>query len=157
VRISETSRADVLEPAWPPCLGSRTIAVGPIMHPDGVPWDMAFELLANQGPGAIDAGLAPVYRFWSDKFSGHFYTISETEKDKLLEKYADTWTYEGIAFYAYPPESQVAGTKPVYRFWSANLGRHFYSMSETEKDKLIEKYAHVWAFEGIAWYAFDQL
>lgn len=157
VRISETSRADAPEPAWPPSIASQVITAGPIRYPDSVSWDMAFELLSNQRPGAVDAGLAPVYRFWSDKLSAHFYTISETEKDKLIEKYADTWRYEGIAFYAYPPECQVAGTLPVYRFWSANLGRHFYSMSETEKDKLIEKYPHVWAFEGIAWHAFDQL
>jgi hypothetical protein len=58
--------------------------------------------------------------------------------------------------YAYPPERQPVGTKPVYRFWSNSMGRHFYTMSETDKSKL-EHQPKVWAFEGVAWNAFDKL
>jgi len=48
------------------------------------------------------AGAQPVYRFWSPAGQCHFYTISERERDKLIEQYADRWTYEGPAFYAWP-------------------------------------------------------
>jgi len=41
-----------------------------------------------------------VYRFWSDALSGHFYTIDEAERDKLINQYSHVWTYEGIAWYA---------------------------------------------------------
>ena len=43
----------------------------------------------------------PVYRLGSDDFVHHFYTISEEEKDARLKDYADVWTYNDIAWYAY--------------------------------------------------------
>jgi hypothetical protein len=49
-------------------------------------------------------GTLPVYRFWSDTFMGHFYTISEYEKNYVIATWPETWTYEGPVFYAYPSE-----------------------------------------------------
>ncbi len=46
-------------------------------------------------------GSKPVYRFWSNKFQGHFYTISESEKNSVIANYSSDWSFEGIAFYAY--------------------------------------------------------
>jgi hypothetical protein len=44
----------------------------------------------------------PVYRFRSDLWPEHFYTISEDEKDFLIANFpAPIWIYEGIAWYAY--------------------------------------------------------
>lgn len=105
--------------------------------------------------GSQPAEASPVYRFWSDALGGHFYTIQEDEKDKLIDEYPDVWTFEGEAFYAYPGGSQVEGTKPIYRFWSADLSGHFYTIDEGEKDKLIEQYPHVWTYEGVAWHAYE--
>lgn len=99
------------------------------------------------------AGLLPVYRFWSDRLSAHFYTISEVEKDLVAGQYADVWTYEGIAFYAWPPGAQPAGTVPVHRFWSSDLETHFYTASERERFVVAPNAAGVWADEGVAWYA----
>jgi len=105
----------------------------------------------------IDAGLKPVYRFWSELVSSHFYTISEVERDYLLNNYAYAWTYEGPVFYAYPQGQQPLGTKPVYRFWSALVSKHFYTISEAEKKAVQEQYSsNVWYLEGIAWYAYEQ-
>jgi hypothetical protein len=103
---------------------------------------------------ASDPNLSPVYRFWSAKLGNHFYTIKGTERDKLINQYSDLWTFEGTAFYAYPSGRQPAGTKPVYRFWSDRLVAHFYTIKESEKDKLINQYADLWTFEGVAWYAY---
>jgi len=103
-----------------------------------------------------EPNLLPVYRFSSDQF-GSFYTIKETEKDKLIKQYAKVWTFEGAAFYAYPEGRQPAGTKAVYRFWSGTLNSHFYTLKESEKDKLIKNYPDVWAFEGVAWYAYESV
>jgi hypothetical protein len=97
----------------------------------------------------------PIYRFWSNALNAHFYTISESEKTKLINNYPDVWTYEGPVFYAFPEGSQPSGASPVYRFWSDILGCHFYTMSQTERDKLINNYPDVWAYEGIAWYAHE--
>lgn len=110
----------------------------------------AFDAFADQG----ELETLPVYRFWSPRYKSHFYTIDETEKDKLVTTYPDTiWTYEGVNLYAYPDGAQPAGAKPIYRFWSPALGGHFYTIIETEKNKLITRYPETWTYEGIAWYA----
>ena len=88
--------------------------------------------------------LVPVYRFWSPKSGSHVWTVSESEKDRLLAEPPDMWTYEGIAFYAYAVGKPPLGTAPVYRFWSPKLGYHFYTMVESEKDRLIREYPQVW-------------
>lgn len=100
-----------------------------------------------------DPNTKPVYRFWSNRLSGHFYTLSETEKDWLIAEYSHIWTFEGIAFCAYPSGKQPTGARPVYRFWSPARSTHFYTISEAERDNLQAKYSDVWTYEGIAWYA----
>lgn len=45
-------------------------------------------------------GSKPLYRFWSPKLQGHFYTASEVEKNVILATYSSTvWKYEGVAYY----------------------------------------------------------
>ncbi len=104
---------------------------------------------------AAEPNVLPVYRFWSPASGDHFYTISETEKDKLLKQNPPLWTFEGTAFYAYPAGRQPVGTKPVYRFWSGKLGSHFYTISEAEKESLINQRPVLWMPEGVAWYAYE--
>lgn len=105
-----------------------------------------------------DPNAHPVYRFWSSTLNSHFYTISETERDNILNEYPTyVWELEGVVFYAYPEGDQPADAKPVHRFWSAKNGTHFYTISETEKDSIIATYpTFTWAYEGIAWYAYDK-
>jgi alpha-tubulin suppressor-like RCC1 family protein len=55
---------------------------------------------ASAGPGA-----KPVYRFFSSRWNGHFYTIEPSERDALLAKNptqdpAIDWALEAVAFYA---------------------------------------------------------
>jgi hypothetical protein len=111
----------------------------------------------NAFTSSSETGLAPVYRFWSPLHSGHFYTISESEKNSIIATYpSSTWTYEGIGFYAYPAGSQPVGTKPVYRFWSPLNSAHFYTISESEKNYVIATYPDsVWTYEGVALYAYE--
>jgi len=45
----------------------------------------------------------PVYRFWSDAFGRHFYTMDEAEKEYVLANFSAIWTYECIAWYAFMP------------------------------------------------------
>ena len=97
----------------------------------------------------------PVYRFWSPVHSCHFYTINRAERDKLKSQYSHVWTYEGEALYAYAGGFQPPDTLPLYRFWSGTLNCHFYTRKESEKQKLIDQYRHVWTYEGIAWYAYE--
>ena len=48
---------------------------------------------------------------------------------------------------------EFQGLGPVYRFWSPTEGRHFYTISATERDQYL---AHPkdWQLEGVAFYAF---
>lgn len=103
----------------------------------------------------IIPGTSPIYRFWSSRLFSHFYTMNEAEKDKLIAQYDYTWTYEGPVFYAYAEGQQPPDSRPVYRFWSEPNRTHFYTISESEKDKLISQYSHVYTFEGVAWYAYE--
>ncbi len=52
-------------------------------------------------PGA--KGAMPVHRFRSEHLGSRFYTLDEREKDQLLREFSQTWTYAGIAWYAYGP------------------------------------------------------
>lgn len=103
----------------------------------------------------FSSALAPVHRFWSDATGSHFYTISETERDKLVKNFRNVWTYEGVAFYAYPQGRQPSGTKPVYRFWSDVRMAHFYTISEAEKTRFLREFGHIYIFEGIAFYTYE--
>ena len=96
---------------------------------------------------AVDA--APVYRFYNTKTGTHFYTISGTERDTVLNNYPQ-FAYEGAVFWAYT--SQQGSTSPVYRFYNQSTGTHFYTQSETEKNYVIATYP-VFIFEGPVYYA----
>lgn len=102
-----------------------------------------------------DGELKPVYRFYSGVHGAHFYTQSEQEKNEVIQKYSPhTWNYEGVAFYAY--NKAVPGTKPVYRFWSSAHTAHFFTMSEAEKNQIIQTYPEsVWKYEGVAYWTWE--
>jgi len=109
----------------------------------------------NEGASSTAAGAVtptPVYRFWSPTLSRHFYTISEGEKNKLLDNYSNVWTYETVAYYAF--STSQPGTSAVYRFWSGTLNAHVYTINPAERDKLLNNYSHIWTYEGTAFYAY---
>ena len=107
--------------------------------------------------GPLLAGV-PVYRFWSDAFKTHLYTIDANEKDTIIATYSEEqYKYEGVAFYVYsekPLSSRVIHELvPVHRFYSDNLKHHFFTADEIEKSDFIQNYPDTWTYEGVAWYA----
>ncbi len=46
----------------------------------------------------------PVHRFWSAAMSAHFYTMDESERGSLAKHPPEVWAYEGVVWYAMPPE-----------------------------------------------------
>jgi hypothetical protein len=119
---------------------------------DPIRQGLAANLYMDSGQRAV-----PVYHFTSiapgTKAKQHFCTISEEEKYKLIDTQSKTWKYEGIAFFAYAEGQQPPGARPIYRFWSQSLNRYFFTMDEGQKQMLIDKLAHVWTYQGVAWYA----
>jgi hypothetical protein len=105
------------------------------------------------GPEQQPPGTAPVYRLRQVSCNTYFLTLDESERDRLLADGSGLWSWEGVAFYAYPPDRHPAAAKPVYRFWSNQTKSHLYTASEDERDALVKTCPEVWAYEGIAWYA----
>jgi hypothetical protein len=95
-----------------------------------------------------------VYQFWSPVFKSYFYTANEAEKNRVVQNYPAAWTYEGIAYYAFA-DSTAPGVAPVYRFWSGSLGTHYYTTDAARKAELIQTQSNVWAYEGIAFYCYN--
>lgn len=125
-----------------------------LIEGESATWELEGPAWSAPKSGAA-AGLKPVYRFESDWLDRQVYTISETEKDRLLAQYATQgWELKGTAFYAYPEGSQREQAQPVYRFWSHRVGGYFFTMDEAEK-KQYQSDSGTWTFEGIAWYAFE--
>ncbi len=107
-------------------------------------------------PAAIPVGSRPVYQFRLTAGGACFTTISDDERDTLLEAFSPAVrTYERIAYYAYAQADARPGLEPVHRFWSSAMQRHFYTISPSEKDTLAAKSPpDLWSYEGIAFYAF---
>jgi hypothetical protein len=51
--------------------------------------------------GRQPPGARPVYRFWSQNH-GYFFTMDEAQKQMIIDKLGQTWTFQGIAWYAPP-------------------------------------------------------
>ncbi|MCA9380644.1 peptidoglycan DD-metalloendopeptidase family protein [Candidatus Dojkabacteria bacterium] len=108
----------------------------------------AYEPIESETP---PKGTLPVYRFWSDSLSAHFYTMSEGEKNIVLAGKKGDWKYEKVAFYAYPNLEPY--TANVHRFWSNPYANHFYTISDSEKEYVQQKWPTTWTYEHIAFYA----
>ncbi len=117
-----------------------------------LPQDWAYEGIAYNAYAVPSSDSTPIYRFWSPRYRGHFYTISEGEKNHIIANFSRDWRYEGPSQYAYA--SAVAGMMPVYRFWSPRYKHHFFTISEAEKNSTIANLSHDWQYEGVAFHAF---
>ena len=92
----------------------------------------------------------PVYRFVNVNTGGHFFTISETEKNDVLQN--KTWfRSEGVGFNAYP--TQQPGTLPVYRFFNTTGQGYFYTIYESERDYVVQN-LKAFTYEGVAFFAY---
>lgn len=109
---------------------------------------VAFKSLASTDPDAV-----PVYRFISNKLKTHFYTANYDEKNEILAKYPDdVWHYEGVAFYVYPLSYTGPNAQTMYRFWSQQNSKHFFTSTESEKNQIMANYPEfVWKYEGPIW------
>jgi len=54
-------------------------------------------------------GTSSVYRFYNTQTGTHFFTISESEKNYIIDTYPQ-FTFEGVAWYAYPPKGSSTDT-----------------------------------------------
>lgn len=114
-------------------------------------WDYEGISYSVVGLESCGSNTSSVYRFWSPKYSSHFFTISAAERDHITSTYPpSTWTYEGVAYCA--EQSQNTDNIPLYRFWSPKFGGHFYTTSQAERDSVLAKWPTTWTYEGVAYY-----
>ena len=105
----------------------------------------------------VPVGSRPVHEFRLITTGALFWTISDYEKEQLITVYPEAWDYEGIAWYAYTRPDAAPGLQPVYRFWSSGQQRHFYTMSESEKEAALkESTPESWTCEGAVFHAFAE-
>jgi len=95
-------------------------------------------------------GSVPLYRYWKEHGSDHFYTtnaneIGTTTPGKIGN---DGYKFEGIAGYCF--STRVAGTVPFYRYWKSSITDHFYTTNWAE----LGKGKDGWEFQGVQCYVF---
>ncbi len=115
------------------------------------PWEWRYEYIAYDAFVGQEADTTQTYRFYSQAYGGHFYTISQSERDSLIANPTTSqWVQElpHGGFYVYP--NDYTGTAATaYRFWSPTYRHHFYTTSTAERDHIIATYpSNIWTYEG---------
>lgn len=101
-------------------------------------------------------GEAPIYRMYNKTSGEHFYTGVFKEAMSLVKA---GWNYEKVAWYSADKDKEYVlddggkvTAEPLHRLYNPYSGDHHYTLSEDEKDELVDK---GWKSEGIAFYVFD--
>ncbi|MBD3300197.1 MAG: hypothetical protein GF347_02490 [Candidatus Moranbacteria bacterium] len=94
-----------------------------------------YEGVAFYSPGEENADRIPVYRFANYNTGAYLYTAKENEKNYITNSLSHLWRYEGVGFYAYA--TKKTSSKPSYRFANLHNGAYLYTISEKEKDYII--------------------
>ena len=97
---------------------------------------------------AQSSATAAVYRFFDTTHGTHFFTASASERDQVVATRPDLIFEPSSTFLE--DTVQSAGDVPVYRFFSAADGTHFYTASSTEAAGLNPS---KFIAEGISFYA----
>ena len=101
-------------------------------------------------------GLTALYRYWNPSTADHLYTINIYEIGTSVGGLKGHHGYisEGTQCLLYT--RQVRGTVPLYRYWKADVGDHFYTTNWHEIGTTIPGRAgrHGYVSEGITGYCF---
>jgi Ca2+-binding RTX toxin-like protein len=131
-------------------------------------WPWVEKTATFEAAHSIPSLSVPVFRFWSEKFQAHFFTINKDEKDQIISwsktgQNGYDWKFEGENFKVYtssmPTDTLGKSAIPVYRIWmddkdfnSSNglSGGHYFTANKTEYDSMIKLTGVVG--EGVAFY-----
>lgn len=92
----------------------------------------------------------PLYRFYNKSNGSHFYTASPDEAGTVMARWGGIYSYDGPTYsVCLAPE---ASGKPVYRFYNARLGTHFYTADESERATVQATLWQIYNFEGPAFW-----
>jgi uncharacterized membrane protein YgcG len=125
-------------------------------------WRTQAEATAGATGASFASSIKPVYRFYVPGPNSHFYTVSESERDLLINYNANlnpkVHNYEGAKFYAVQPNGSGAtascpsGSHPVYRAFNnktaSNQGNHRITSNWIDILRGVRFFG--WTNEGIA-------
>lgn len=116
-----------------------------------------FYLTAHDGAGLTSSASAPVgaftlspvvpmpvYRFYNTRNGTHFFTPSAEERDTVMARWPNIFSYEGVAYSVNPATNEQS----LYRFYNRVSGSHFYTASAAERDTVIARWPAVFTYEG---------
>jgi hypothetical protein len=106
-----------------------------------------YEGIAFYASPTPTAGYDAIYRFRNTLNGSYLYTISDVERDSILQNYTQ-YVLEGTAWYA--QKAAVGDGSPLYRF-RTNNGTHIYTAYESEKASILANYTN-FVLEGPAYY-----
>lgn len=112
--------------------------------------DAAPKASQNVTKSVAGSSVGAVHRFFNTVAGVHFYTMSEAEKDRVMQVLPH-FNYEGQAFFAL--QGADAPLSPVFRFYSIYTGTHFYTINPEERDYVRQYYWEYFNYEGVSWYA----
>ncbi|MGV8082775.1 MAG: hypothetical protein AB2L09_03945 [Coriobacteriia bacterium] len=92
-----------------------------------------------------------LYRFYNAHNGTHFYTASLEEKNYVIARWPDIYTYEG-SVYNVCTNGSASGAVPMYRFYNRVAGSHFYTTSAQERDTVLTRWSNVYILDGIAYF-----
>ena len=114
-------------------------------------------ILVSEVPNTANNSTNPtVHRFFRADTGSHFYTASEVERQAIIDNLPH-YSYEGASYQAAvnsEVEDPLSGAKPVYRFFNQSTGVHLYTISEVERDYIIDNLSN-YTFENVAYHAYD--
>jgi hypothetical protein len=88
--------------------------------------------------------LAPIYRFYNASNETHFYTDSDAERDMVIARWPDVYSFEGTAYRTNPARN----TQSLYRFYNRRSGSHFYTASAEEAAAVLSKWGETFTLDG---------
>ena len=133
--------------------GNYFIRVGISEYDEHTNTNYSFELASQPNSNSPETDTA-IYRFFIPDKGAHFYTASPIERD-YVSKNLPQYLYEGSSYIAASEAGDsLTGIKPVYRFFNSSTGIHLYTMSENEKEYIIDNLDN-YNFENVAYYAYE--
>lgn len=90
-----------------------------------------------------------VYRFYHYSSGSHFYTTSDSEKERVITQMSGKYRYEGYKFAGWTSANSESRV-PVERFYRRSTGTHFYTISQSEASRLRSN--SDFRYEGVAYY-----
>lgn len=107
-------------------------------------------ILNDDGYAVVAANTIGVYRFFDTDDGTHFFTASVQERNSLIQARTDL-VYEGPDLNAVADPSADPAAAPVFRFFDARYGTHFYTASAAERDTVTSTRPDL-VDEGIGFY-----